>query len=151
MLPDKIRRMRYMAIDYGTKRIGVAVSDRTMQIAGDSQTILCDGQAIDKIVKLCAEEEVTNIIIGLPLKRDCTEGEMCQVIRKFGDALDCLFEYGSVRIEYRDESRTTVASTDVLIEANISRKKRKKSVDALAAKIMLQRFLDEMNARFGKI
>ena len=134
-----------MAIDYGDARIGVAISDKTLQISGASATIKNDRLAIEKIVKLCRDEEVTNIIIGLPINADGTMGAMCDKVQKFGDELESFFADGSVRIEYRDERRSTIASESISIEANISRRKRKQFVDGLAAKIILQKFLDDFN------
>ena len=147
----KISLMRYMAIDYGDARIGVAISDKTLQISGRAETIKNNGRpAVEKIVKLCETEEVTNIIIGFPLNANGTKGAMCEKVVQFGETLETFFPDGSIRIEYRDERRTTIASESILIEANISRKKRKEFVDGLAAKIILQKFLDEFNSNIKK-
>lgn len=139
--------MRYMAIDYGSARIGVALSDRTLTISGSSLTIKSDGSAVRSIEKICRDEDVTNIVIGLPLNREGAEGEMCQTARAFGEKLEAAFDDGSVRVEYFDERMTTRASNEVLIAANVSRAKRKGVVDGLAAKVLLQKFLDDMRSR----
>ncbi|HNY11679.1 MAG TPA: Holliday junction resolvase RuvX [Candidatus Wallbacteria bacterium] len=139
-----------MAIDYGTARIGVAVSDRTLTISANSITVKNDGRAIDAIAGICRTEEITNVVIGLPLNREGAEGDMCGAAREFGEKLENKFEYGEVRIEFFDERMTTRASNSILIEANLSRKKRKSVVDGLAAKIILQKFLDDRNLNINK-
>jgi putative Holliday junction resolvase len=75
---------------------------------------------------------------------------MCANARKFGAALEARNSDGALRIDYFDETFTTVASHKVLIEANISRKKRKNLVDGLAAKILLQKYLDDFNLKAGR-
>ncbi len=143
--------MRFMSIDYGLKRIGYSISDRTAVIAGESKTIPSGSGAVSVIYRLCRDEEVTNVVIGLAFNSRGEEGEMCREARKFGAALDSLIKDGSVRIEYFDETLTTAASHKVLIEANMSRKKRKDIVDGLAAKILLQKYLDDFNMKAGRI
>jgi len=139
-----------MAIDYGTARIGVAVSDRTLTISANSVTVKSDGRAVDAVAEICKAEEITNVVIGLPLNREGGEGDMCKAAREFGEKLENKFEYGELRVEFFDERMTTRASNSILIEANMSRKKRKSVVDGLAAKIILQKFLDDLNLKIKK-
>ena len=142
--------MRFMAIDFGLKRIGYSISDRTAMIAGFSKTIPNDSASVSFISGVCLNEEITNVIIGLALNSRGEEGEMCAHARKFGAALEARNADGSLRIDYFDETLTTVASHRVLIEANFSRKKRKNLVDGLAAKILLQKYLDDFNTKAGR-
>jgi len=143
--------MRYMAIDYGTARIGVAVSDRTLTISGNSTTVSNGPEAVKKIASICREEEVTNVVVGLPLDSRGLEGPMCENARKFAADLENCFDDCSLRIEFLDERMTTRASESVLVGASMSRKKRKGVIDGLAAKILLQRFLDDFNERAGRV
>ena len=139
-----------MAIDFGIKRIGYSISDKTSVIAGMSKTLQsCPGSA-RIICDICRAEEVSNVIIGLPLNSRGEEGEMCVLARKFGAALERIIGDGSVRFDYFDETLTSVASNRMLIDADISRKKRKAIVDGLAAKILLQKYLDDFNMKAGR-
>gem|GEM_PF-827675 len=140
-----------MAVDYGSVRIGYSISDKTNMISGASTTIKNDGSAADYIIDVCRAESVTNIIVGLPLNRNGEEGEMCNLVRSFGDKLDARSTDGAIRVEYCDESFTTRNSHEILKEANLSRARRKKVVDGLAAKILLQKYLDDFNARMKRL
>lgn len=142
--------MRFMAIDYGLKRIGYALSDRTAVIAGCSETVPNGPGAAKRLVEICRDEEVTNIVIGLAFDSRGGESEMCARAREFGASIEALDREGALRVEYFDETLTTAASHRVLIEANLSRKKRKGVVDGLAAKILLQKFLDDFNTKAGR-
>lgn len=142
--------MRFMAIDFGIKRIGYSISDKTSVIAGMSKTLQSGPGSARVICEICRTEEVSNVIIGLPFNSRGEEGEMCVLARKFGAALERIIGDGSVRIDYFDETLTSVASNRMLIEADVSRKKRKAIVDGLAAKILLQRYLDDYNMKAGR-
>lgn len=139
-----------MAIDFGIKRIGYSISDKTSVIAGTSKTLQSGPDSARVICGICRAEEVSNVVIGLPLNSRGEEGEMCVLVRKFGDALERVIGDGSVRIDYFDETLTSAASNRMLIQADVSRKKRKAVVDGLAAKILLQKYLDDFNMKAGR-
>jgi len=142
--------MRFMAIDFGIKRIGYSISDKTSVIAATSKTLQNGPDSACVICNICRDEEVSNVIIGLPLDSRGEEGAMCALVRKFGDALERIIGDGSVRIDYFDETLTSAASNRMLIQADVSRKKRKAIVDGLAAKILLQKYLDDFNMKAGR-
>lgn len=132
---------KYLAIDYGQRRIGLAISDYEKEIAFPRETISSDdlSDAIGRIVKLCSEEEVSKVIIGLPLKLDGTEGDSYQKTKVFGDQLKK--ELGSIRIEYFDERFSTKQSIQRLQQQGIRAKNQKGQRDMIAAQVILEEYL----------
>ncbi len=135
--------MRIMALDVGEKTIGVAVSDPTGLIAQGIQII--NRKSIQKdfsIIKDLVEQyEVHEIIIGLPLNMNGTEGTQTEKTRKFGQKLLSNLE---IPVVYWDERLTTMAAERMLVEeADLSRAKRKKVIDKMAAVYILQNYLDK--------
>ncbi|MCG0276401.1 MAG: Holliday junction resolvase RuvX [Thermosediminibacteraceae bacterium] len=133
--------MRILGLDVGRKRIGIAVSDEleiTAQGIGilKRESIKKDIENISEIIK---KYSVKKVVIGLPLNMNGTLGPEGEEIKKFGEKLR---NYLNVDVEYWDERLSTVAAEKVLIDADISRKKRKKVIDKLAAVVILQNFLD---------
>lgn len=135
--------MRIMALDVGEKTIGVAVSDPTGLIAQGIQII--NRKSIQKdfsIIKDLVEQyEVHEIIIGLPLNMNGTEGTQTEKTRRFGQKLLSNLE---IPVIYWDERLTTMAAERMLVEeADLSRAKRKKVIDKMAAVYILQNYLDK--------
>lgn len=137
--------MRILGLDYGRKRIGVAISDELGVAARSLSTI--ERKTLDKdraeIKRLVEEFDVERIVIGYPLTLDGKEGIQCERVSKFVVILE---ERISIPVVKWDESLSTKEAEDVLIEANMGRKKRRKVVDKLAAAIILQRYLDSSKA-----
>ena len=136
--------MRYLGLDLGTKTLGVSVSDITHTIA-NSLTIIKfqenDYDAIYKELKSIIEEyEITKIVLGLPKNMNNTIGDRALTTLKFKEKL---FEWFGLEVIMQDERLTTKEATNYLLEADMSRKKRKKKIDALAANIILQTYLDK--------
>jgi len=127
--------MRILGIDYGTKRIGIAVSDELGIIAQAREYI----EDIDKVLDIITEENVGKVIIGYPLNMDGTVGPAGKKVEELAQPLK---EKLSIPVELWDERLSTKSADHILIEANLSRKKRKQKVDQLAAQIMLQNYLD---------
>jgi len=127
--------MRILGIDYGTKRIGIAVSDELGIIAQAREYI----EDIDKVLDIITEENVGKVIIGYPLNMDGTVGPAGKKVEELAQSLK---EKLSIPVELWDERLSTKSADHILIEANLSRKKRKQKVDQLAAQIMLQNYLD---------
>lgn len=132
---------RILALDYGTKRIGVALSDELGWTAQpletiERRTLVRDIAHIEELVQ---GHEVKEVLIGLPLRLDGEEGPAVQAVHEFvahlGEAL-------SVPIVTWDERMTTRSAEDLLIAADVSRKKRKGVVDRVAAAILLQSYLE---------
>lgn len=138
---DRHRSMRIMCIDLGTKTIGLAVSD-PMGLTAQPVTTLrrkAVEKDIEEVVKAAMEREVALIVVGMPINMDGTEGPRAHQTRKFAERL---MAATALPIEFWDERLSTAAVTRVLIDADVSRAKRKESVDKLAAAYILQGYLD---------
>lgn len=132
---------RVLALDYGTKRIGVALSDELGWTAQpletfERRTLNWDLAHIQQLVQ---SHEVGQVLIGLPLRLNGEEGPAVHAVRRFIDQLGPVL---SVPIITWDERMTTCAAEDLLIAADVSRKKRKGVVDRVAAAILLQGYLE---------
>lgn len=138
--------MRIMGLDVGEKRIGIAISDPMGWTAqGHSvltRKILADD--LNRIKAVCSEYEVEKVIIGMPRNMNGTEGPKAQEIREFAEVLKDVLQ---VPIDFWDERLTTRSAERVLIEADVSRQKRKNVIDKLAAVNILQGYLDRMAHR----
>ncbi len=133
--------MRILGIDYGLRRIGLALSDPDGILASPlSVYIRSDLRSdIDHIVRLVHKHEVGRIVIGLPLNMDGTIGDMVDEVAAFADRLR---ERVEVPVVTFDERLTSEEAERVLIQADVSRKKRKRIQDSLAAVLILQGYLE---------
>ncbi|MFP5528166.1 Holliday junction resolvase RuvX [Peptococcus simiae] len=133
--------MRVMALDVGERRIGVAVSDALGITAQGVQTLerKSDDQAIRDLQALAESYAVGAWVIGLPKNMNNTLGYKSEETQRFAEALT---QTCPLPVYWMDERLTTVAATQVLLQADISRKKRKKKVDQLAAVLILQTWMD---------
>ena len=133
--------MRRLALDIGSKRIGIAVSDLTGLYAFPLTTILRKNISddIDKIYKLLIEKEAKELIIGLPISLSGNEGIQAEIVRSFGKLLDDNID---IPIFYVDERYSSVQAEDRLINAGVSPSRNRKRIDAAAAAIILQSYLD---------
>lgn len=136
---------RILAIDPGEVRIGLAISDPTQIIASplmvlESQSMKMDAEAI---LKIAEDRNAVMIVIGQPLNWDGTESPQSQRSKKLADAL---MELGSLPVNLADEYGTTQAARDTRLQMNVSREKRSGHLDDLAATILLQNFLDSLDA-----
>jgi putative Holliday junction resolvase len=131
---------RILALDYGTKRIGVALSDELGWTAQPLETI--DRRSLDRdiahIAALVRSHEVARVVLGLPLQLDGRQGPAIEAMREFAAKLEAGLP---VPLVLWDERLTTKAAEDLLIAAVVSRKKRKGAVDRIAAAILLQSYL----------
>ena len=139
--------MRKIGLDVGDKTIGVAVSDPLGITAQGITTIERVGIRKDagKIMDLIREYDCDRVIIGLPLKLDGSESPQTEKVYEFREMLENKMRssgLGNVGIEYYDERLTTVMAEKVLIEADLSRSKRKIVIDKQAAVLILQSYLD---------
>ncbi len=134
---------RLLGIDLGTKTIGLATSDLTLQIATPRFTITRSKFQADAkaMLDFAQAENIGIFVIGLPLNMDGTEGPRCQSTRAFVRNLQ---KMTALPILYWDERLSTAAVTRVMLEADISRAKRAENVDKLAAAYILQSFLDSV-------
>ncbi|MDU5236435.1 MAG: Holliday junction resolvase RuvX, partial [Finegoldia magna] len=128
---------RYIGLDVGDRTIGVAISDPFLLTAQSLMTIkrkskIEDIEIINDIIK---EKEVSKIIVGLPKNMNNTIGPQAKKVKTFVKELR---KHTDLDIEYVDERLTTISATRVLIEQNVSRKKRKDVIDSVAATYILQ-------------
>lgn len=132
--------MRIMGVDYGDARTGVAISDLLCTIAGTATVVPSRNRerALDEIAKLVSENQVSEIAVGLPRNMDGTEGPRAALCREFGQALE---ERTGVQVVMWDERRTTVEAHNILSAHNYHGKKRKDTVDAVAATLILEGYL----------
>ena len=134
---------RTLALDVGTKTIGVAISDPLGMFAHPVETIARTGRRAEVayLVGLCGAREVGRIVVGLPLRTDGTEGDSAREARRMADALVAALG-AEVPVELLDERYSTAQAERVLVTANVRRKKRKEVIDQLAAVLILQAWLD---------
>lgn len=133
--------MRIMAVDYGDAHTGVALSDPTGFLAGSS-TIIHIRKAevvLEELAKLVKEYQVEELVMGFPRNMDGTEGPRAQLYREFATQLE---ETTGLKVVLWDERRTTVDAHRILFESGKNAKKRKKTVDAVAASLILEGYLD---------
>ena len=132
--------MRIMGIDYGDARTGVAISDLLCSIVGTTYVVPSRNweKAMADLVRLAREHQVTEIVVGLPRNMDGTEGLRAELCRAFADRLR---EETGLPVVMWDERRTTVEAHNILSQHNYHGKKRKNTVDAVAASLILEGYL----------
>jgi putative Holliday junction resolvase len=133
--------MRVLALDHGSRRIGVAMSDELQIIATPLEYIPAEPfeDVVARLQALIREKEVELILIGMPRNMDGTYGPATQIVKDFIAALQ---PHVSTPIKTWDERLTSAQANRVLLEANVRRDKRKQNVDKMAAAILLQSYLD---------
>ena len=131
---------RIMGIDYGDARTGIAFSDLLCSIVGSTTVIHSrkPEKTLQEIVKLCKEHEAGEIVMGLPKNMDGTEGVRAQLCREFAEKLK---EATGLPVTMWDERRTTVEAHNILSQHNYHGKKRKNTVDAVAASLILEGYM----------
>jgi putative Holliday junction resolvase len=140
--------MRVLGLDIGSKRIGVALSDTMGVIAQGLETIQSKGAAqdLDQIVKLVEKNDVSKIVVGAPLNMDGSHSDQTLKVKRFVEQLE---QRVSTPVVQWDERLTTMAAERTLLEADMSRGKRRKVVDKVAAVLILQGYLDYQSNRSG--
>lgn len=132
---------RLLGIDFGTRRVGVAVSDSGQQIAAPLETYQRQSETADArfFVRLCEEHRIVGFIIGLPVHMSGDEGGMARLVRQFGDHLSQLTR---LPVRYWDERFTSSRAESLLRDASLGPRKRKRKLDQVAATLLLQAYLD---------
>ena len=133
--------MRILGIDYGRRRFGLSLSDETQSLASPlaplrRETPDADLRAIAKIV---SEHAVVEVVVGLPINMDGSQGEMCDEVGQFVSFLATRLR---LAVHTFDERMTSMEAERVLIQGNVTRKRRRELRDGLAAVLILQGFLD---------
>ncbi len=127
--------MRLLGIDVGDKRIGIAITDPTNTIAQPLTMIKRGDGDIEAICDLARKNDVGEIVVGLPINMNGTRGEMAEKVSAFADKLR---ESVDVPVVYVDERLSTMEAERLMISADVSREKRRKSIDKIAAAIILE-------------
>ena len=132
--------MKIMGIDYGDARTGIAISDLLCTIVGSTTVVPSRNveKAIADIVRLAKENSVGQLVVGLPRNMDGTEGPRAALCREFAARLE---EATGLPVTMWDERRTTVEAHNILSQHNYHGKKRKDTVDAVAASLILEGYL----------
>jgi putative Holliday junction resolvase len=132
---------RIMGLDVGDKRIGIAISDETAIIASPRETLERRGNRKDiaHLLSLAEREEVSEILVGMPFSLDGSSGPQAEKVSRFIEALRAATE---IPVATWDERLSTVGAERALLEADVSRAKRRGAVDRVAAALILQSYLD---------
>ena len=135
---------RILGLDYGTKTVGVAISDPLLLTAQELETITRERASalrhtLVRIKELCEQYEVELIVLGYPRNMDDSEGFRCEDTLKFKELLEKRVD---IPITLVDERLTTVYADEILEESGVAKKDRKKYIDQIAAAIILQDYLD---------
>lgn len=137
--------MRYLGLDLGSKTLGVAISDRTNCIASVYTTLRFENEDYHELIsplkEIIEKEDIKTLILGLPKNMNNTLGERALITLNFKEMLENDLK---IPVIMEDERLTSVISNNVLIKADMSRNKRKKKVDGMAAVIILQGYLDRL-------
>ena len=133
--------MRVLAVDPGSKRVGLAVSDPTGTIAQALPTVAADplGTLASRLAEVARQKEVERIVVGLPRRMDGSYGPEARSARELADALR---RESRLPVELVDERLTTVAAERAMISGGVKRAKRRARVDGVAAALLLQSHLD---------
>ncbi len=135
--------MRVLGIDYGEKRIGLAISDPLGIIAQGLKVVSAENffqnKGIEEFKELIKEFKISKIVVGFPLNMDGSTGKKGNEVQSFVEQLK---KHISLPFVLWDERLTTVAAENILINTDLSRKRRKKVIDKVAAAIILQGYLD---------
>ena len=133
--------MRILAIDHGTKRIGLAISDENEIIAQPLEYVLAEPFSgfLERLKQIIKDKQVELILLGLPRNMDGSYGPAAAKVQEFASVLK---EALSIPIKFWDERLTSAQANRFLLEANVRRKDRKEKVDKTAAAILLQSYLD---------
>ena len=136
--------MRYLGLDLGTRTLGISISDVTHTIATSYKTIRFEESDYDSLIEplrqIINEYDIEKIVLGFPKNMNNSRGDRALTTLEFKEKLEKNFE---IEVVMQDERLSTIEATNYMIQADMSRKKRKKKVDALAANIILQTYLDK--------
>ncbi len=141
--------MRIMGLDVGSRTVGVAISDALGWTAQGIETIQINEEegefGIERIKELVSEYAVTEFVVGFPKNMNNTVGPRGEASEQYKKLLEDTFQ---LSVKLWDERLTTMAAERMLIEADVSRKKRKKVIDKMAAVMILQGYLDSKGSVF---
>jgi putative Holliday junction resolvase len=132
--------MRYLAIDYGTKRTGLAICDADETIASPLTVIHGQKELLEKIAKLVKAEDVGAIVLGLPLNMDDSQGPQAKLVLKFAEKLRKSLQ---IPVHLQDERLSSFGAEEKLFSVDLSRSEVKERLDAVSAAEILESFLEQ--------
>lgn len=135
--------MRYLSIDYGQKRTGLAVCDESETFVSPLVVLQNSKSFVAEIVKVINSENIKAVVVGLPLNMDDSEGGQAKLTRVFADGLR---KHIDIEIYFQDERLSSFAAEEKLIAMELTRKGKKKRLDAIAAANILESFLEKNKA-----
>ena len=138
--------MRYLAIDHGQKRTGLAVSDASEILVSPHSVIETqnEDELLKRIISIIDEEKIEAVVIGLPFNMDGSEGPCAEKVRAFGKLLADRLQ---IQVLFHDERLSSFEAEQLIIDLELTRKKKKKRLDAIAAAEILKCFLDTKQNR----
>ena len=136
--------MRYLAIDYGTKRTGLAICDSSETIASPYRVIQGQKELLKKITEVVKTENVEAVVLGLPLNMAGSESSQTKLVLKFAERLK---EHLHIPVHLQDERLSSFSAEEKLTAANFTKEKMKKRLDAVAALEILEAFLEQKTPR----
>ena len=130
-----------MGIDYGSVRIGIALSDPMRIISSPFETYLRKNEAadVDYLLNIVKQHDIKTIVFGLPLNMDGTESETSKKVKSFAELIK---EKCDCEIIFQDERLSSYEAEEILINSNVKREKRKQLIDKIAAQIILQTYIE---------
>ena len=133
--------MRYIGIDYGTKLMGISISDETNIVASGLCVLKYSEikEAVQKIKEIITEYKISKIVLGFPLNMDGSLSKRCEEVLAFKDLLQNEIK---IQVELIDERLTTIEADRILEETGVAKSARKEHIDKMAAAIILQNYLD---------
>lgn len=131
--------MRYLAIDYGTKRTGLAICDPGETIASPLTVISSQKKLLEKIAQIVKKENVEALVLGLPLNMDNSQGAQAKLVFEFAERLKTCF---NLPVYFQDERLSSFIAKGKLSSTDFTRAKKRKRLDAIAAAEILQAFLE---------
>jgi putative Holliday junction resolvase len=131
--------MRYLSIDYGNKITGLAICDQTETFVSPLMAIPTSDYLIDKIIEVVKAEDVGALVLGLPLNMDDSVGPQAKKVQAFAEQIK---KQVDTPVFFQDERLSTFAAEGKMIDMDLTRKGKKRRIDALAAAEILQAFLD---------
>jgi len=134
--------MKYLAIDYGNKRTGLALCDKNETIASPLAVLTTGKDLLQKIADIIRDENIDAIIVGLPINMDASEGFQAKRVRRFAEQLQ---KQLNMTIHFQDERLSTFGAQEKLEQTDLSKKTKSRRLDAVAAAQILQDFLDGKN------
>ena len=138
--------MRYLAIDHGQKRTGLAVSDASETLVSPHSVIETqnEDELLKRVIAIIDEEKIEVVVIGLPFNMDGSEGARVEKVRGFGKLLSNRLQ---IQVLFHDERLSSFEAEKLIVDLELTRKKKKKRLDAIAAAEILKAFLDTKQNR----